>query len=387
MQDLDSEKSTYKDSIRSQGYSPAIHVDEEPPEGEVKYSWEYFKRQWKIFSRSFRENFRPEWLLSLRKSTILVIALAFVVIANSFIFSFIFSFRKEYPSVLNFGDMMFDRGVRNIIENRKRDPFEYIKRDRAYISKYDLIIANLEGPIVEMDRTQCQQKLYNFQFPNDTSERIKMAGIKMVNIANNHSFDCYKIGYTSTKENLQRSGIEYIGENVLEKSYVTKVIHDKKFVFIGIDQTIMPIPLTKFYPLIRKLKSENDYVVVNIHWGIEYQLTADESQREIARKLVDNGADVVFGSHPHVVEPVEIYNKGVIFYSLGNFVFDQDFGDTTVGIGAGVEFQKDRMLVSIHPFNIKKFAPELMKGQEMTNYCENFLSNLESVGCNFEVKR
>ena len=105
---------------------------------------------------------------------------------------------KKYPSVLNFGDVMFDRGVRNIIENRGRDPFEYIKKDLDLINKFEIIIVNLEGPIVEMDRNKCQQKAYNFQFASTTPELLKTIGIDMVNIANNHSHDCFSVGYESS---------------------------------------------------------------------------------------------------------------------------------------------------------------------------------------------
>jgi poly-gamma-glutamate synthesis protein (capsule biosynthesis protein) len=147
----------------------------------------------------------------------------------------------------------------------------------------------------------------------------------------------------------------------------------------------MPVPVSKFYDLIKTLKTKNDYVVVVIHWGTEYLLRPDENQVAIGHKLIDSGADVIFGSHPHVVEPVEVYKNRIIFYSLGNFVFDQDFGDTTVGLGAGVEFQKNKMLVTLYPFNLNKFRPEFMKEPKNTDYCEKLLDSIANTGCSFEV--
>ncbi len=292
---------------------------------------------------------------------------------------------KNYPSVLNFGDVMFDRGVRNIMENRGRDPFEYFKKDLKLIGGYDVFIVNLEGPIVEMDKSKCQTKAYNFQFASTTPSLLKSVGINMVNIANNHNYDCYKTGFDKTKEYLYTAGIDYIGDNLLEKSFVTKVIKGKVITFIGIDETVAQIPVSKFYPLINELSKASDYIVVNIHWGTEYELGKTESQVAIAHALVDNGADVIFGHHPHVVEPFEIYKNKVIFYSLGNFVFDQNFGDTMVGLGVGVEFEGERNKFTIFPFNIKIFAPELMSGEEKGVFCEKYLKSVGHDECSFYV--
>ncbi|MFZ2523281.1 MAG: CapA family protein [Minisyncoccia bacterium] len=366
-------------------YSPIIRFSDHP---DTKFYrvLDYINQKTNYLWRDVRVFFRPRTSLTLKESLIFVGALSLFILVSSGIFSFILSFKKDYPSVLNFGDVMLDRGVRSIIEKYERDPFEYIKRDKVVLQKYDMVIANLEGPIVEMERSKCQQKIYNFQFSENTPNLLLSAGIKMVNIANNHTYDCLSKGYVSTLKNLEEKGVLYIGQNAIDKSYVIKTIDKKKIAFVGIDETIMPIPIAKFYDLVKKLKSENDYVVVNIHWGTEYLLTANEKQKDIGHKLVDNGADVVFGHHPHVVEPVEVYKNKLIFYSLGNFVFDQDFGDTTVGIGAGVEFQKNKMVVNILPFNLKKFRPEFMRDPEKSQYCDKLLSNIDNVGCNFEIK-
>ncbi|KND48216.1 MAG: poly-gamma-glutamate synthesis protein (capsule biosynthesis protein) [Parcubacteria bacterium C7867-006] len=301
-------------------------------------------------------------------------------------------FRNETVSVLNFGDVMFDRGVRNIIENRKRDPFEYIKKDLDLIKKYDVVIANLEGPIVEMDRSLCQQKAYNFQFASNTTERLKSVGINMVNIANNHSHDCYSRGVESTKNYLQKAGIDYVGDIDTEKSasstsnsYVVKNINGKSVVFVGIDQTVGVVPVSDFYGLIKKLKTENDFVVVNIHWGTEYELTETSTQSNIAHRLIDSGADVIFGHHPHVIEPVIIYKGKAIFYSLGNFVFDQVGENENSGIGVGAEFRDGDVKFEILPYKIKIFAPDFLKGIDKNNFCEKFLKDIEHGGCSFEL--
>ncbi len=294
-------------------------------------------------------------------------------------------FQKDSVKILNFGDVMFDRGVRNIIENKGRDPLEYIKKDLDLIKDYDVKIVNLEGPIIVKDRALCQQKAYNFQFAPDTTDRLKSIGINMVTIANNHSYDCMSDGYESTKKYLNSAGIPYMGEKDYEKSFVVKEIAGKKVAFVGMDETIQPIPLSGFYAVVKKLKNENDIVVVNIHWGTEYLLTNNSAQQAIAHKLVDSGADVVFGHHPHVVENMEVYKGKAIFYSLGNFVFDQNFGDTTVGLGVGAEFEDDKTTFTLYPFNMKIFAPDFMKGTEREAFCEKFLRGIPNKDCSFEI--
>lgn len=297
-----------------------------------------------------------------------------------------FSFFNESPvSILNFGDVMFDRGVRNIIENRGRDPFEYIKKDLSFIKNFDVVIANLEGPIVVMDRSICQQKEFNFQFAPDTTDRLKSVGITMVNIANNHTYDCYSKGFESTKQYLKKAGIDYMGDSDVGITYSVKTIHNKKISFVGIDQTVSRIPVSDFYPVIKKMKSESDYVIVDIHWGTEYELTETPVQIAIGHALIDSGADVVFGHHPHVVEPVRVYKGKAIFYSLGNFVFDQNFGDTTTGLGAGVEFEDGKSTFNLFPFKLKLFAPDFLKGEDKDNFCETFLKDIKHKGCRFEL--
>jgi len=290
----------------------------------------------------------------------------------------------EYPSMVMFGDVVFDRGVRTIMEKRHRDPFEYIRKDSELLKTYDVVAVNLEGPIVEMDRFLCQDKAYTFQFASTTIERLRSIGVTMVNIANNHIYDCLASGYISTKKYLDDAGILYIGDMPIEKSFVTQEIDGKKLAFVGIDETIESIPIVDFYPIIEKLKEDNDYVIVSIHWGTEYSLIATDRQVNIGHALIDSGADVVFGHHPHVIEPVEVYKGKAIFYSLGNFVFDQFGIEENRGVGVGVEFKDDIYAFTLFPYEIKIFAPDFLEGHESDLFCVDFLKDvLNKEDCSF----
>jgi gamma-polyglutamate biosynthesis protein CapA len=288
-------------------------------------------------------------------------------------------------SVLNFGDIMFDRGVRRAMEKGK-NPFEFIGPIEQNFMKADFIIANLEGPIIETARENCQIKPYSFQFPLAIPKLLAENGFNLLNIANNHSFDCYQAGVESTKRALEGVGIGYMGDRTLESSYVVKEIKNKKIAFVGIDTFTAPIAVGEFYPLIRKLKLENDYVVIDIHWGIEYEPRESEVQIQVAHALIDSGADVVFGHHPHVVEPVEVYKNRVIFYSLGNFIFDQLTPETNLGLAASVTFSDGKISTKIFPFNIVSTQPKIMNSNDTQQFCKEFLEDITPAkDCGFEL--
>lgn len=293
---------------------------------------------------------------------------------------------KNTVSILNFGDMMFDRNVRKKIEKDGKDPFMYLKEEPKVLNDFDFIIANLEGPIVEMDKKLCQGKAYNFQFASTTPALLKSVGINIVNIANNHIYDCYGRGVESTKKYLKEAEIDYVGDEVVEKSFIIKNIGDKKIVFIGLDRTISSTPISNFYELIKNLKLSNDYIVANIHWGEEYRLVETADQKTVAHGLVDSGADVIFGHHPHVIEPVEVYKDKAVFYSLGNFVFDQIGEERNFGIGAGVEFGENFNKFTVFPYKIKSSAPQFLDDINKGTFCSEYLKNLKPEGCSFKIE-
>lgn len=292
--------------------------------------------------------------------------------------------KNENISVLNFGDMMFDRGVRTYIQKGK-DPFEFIRGTEGnFLRGVDFIIGNLEGSIIETSRNNCQNKEIVFQFASTTPRILWSANINLVNLANNHSFDCYQEGVDSTQKYLNNYGIGYFGNRSLESSYIIKKVHNKTVAFVGIDQVTQSVPIEKFYSLVKKLKKENDYVVVNIHWGYEYDKLQSKIQVDIAHILVDNGADVIFGHHPHVVQPLEIYKGKAIFYSLGNLIFDQQTPGTNQGIGVGIILDDNRMNFYIFPYSIVNTQPKLLPYKDAFSFCNNFLINIETKnGCSF----
>lgn len=259
-------------------------------------------------------------------------------------------------SVLFLGDMMFDRSVR--VKANAIGYENIFGPSTTTIQNYDLTIANLEGPITSYKSklvTDSGKAISGFQFTFDpvVASAVKKAGIDIVSLANNHTLNFAQDGLNQTRKILTENAVTYFGSPSNTPAYTATstcikntcigIIGWNEFGFAN-DALIID--------KIKEMRSQVDYLVIYPHWGIEYQVTPSKKQIELAHKWIDAGADVIIGAHPHVVETVEVYKDKYIFYSLGNFIFDQYFSfNTTHGIGVGATIYKDKVEYKIIPFS------------------------------------
>jgi gamma-polyglutamate biosynthesis protein CapA len=240
------------------------------------------------------------------------------------------------------GDIMMTRSVEEKIKDLNKKfifPFLNILN---YLKTFDYVIANLEGPISDKG-TKIGNK-YSFRMKPEVAEALSNTNIKIVNLANNHIFDYGKIAFEDTLKNLEKNNINYFGNSyeplIIEKEGV-------KIGFLGFSDFLKHLEVREnkigiavvnnnLSELIKKTKEKVDILIVSFHWGEEYQELANERQRKLAKIAIDSGADLVIGHHPHVIQDIEKYKDKFIFYSLGNFIFDQNFSKETM-IGGGVE--------------------------------------------------
>lgn len=193
--------------------------------------------------------------------------------------------------------------------------FENVKH---IFAESDLAIANLEGPLTESNNID--KKEYNYKGHKEYTDALVDGYIDVVNLENNHTFDYGRNGYNDTTAALDDANIGYFGNGTV---YIT----DIKGVKIGLISSMGTDPAQ--YRL-NKIKSSLDYLdkcnvdikIITFHWGTMLEPVADSRQKTIARFAIDNGADLVIGHHPHILQGVEEYNGGYIAYSLGNFIFD-----------------------------------------------------------------
>ncbi len=321
--------------------------------------------------------------------------LIFLILAGFFLFSFfeienVLYFEnlwtppeKSEISVLSVGDIMFDRGVKKRMD-KGVDPFHFFEELKfSFRPNINFLTANLEGPIT--NASLCQKKAYSFKFSTTTAELLAKVGMDGVSISNNHYFDCFGKGESDTKKYLSLAGVGFFGGSASSSAYSIQEYGGKKIGFLGIDESIRKMDKKKIAEFMKKLKGEADFAVVNIHWGEEYNPSFTKSQQESGHFLIDNGADVIIGHHPHVVEPVEIYKNKPVFYSLGNFIFDQIGEKQNEGIAVGMIFGEKENFFHVIPYKITNSQPRILPEEERLKFCKNFLKNIHSAEkCNFK---
>lgn len=265
---------------------------------------------------------------------------------------------RESISVVALGDIMLGRHVGELIAQGV-DPFQYIRFDnRSFPHTHDIVMANLEGPITTA--TDCQEKAYSFKFVPETAMMLKNRGITAVSMANNHSQDCYSQGFADTQKYLKEAGVAYFGGFSLSNISREIVVRGIHVALVGLDMTVGPPPSKAVYDKIAELKQRNTFVIVNIHWGDEYAPTPNAQQVSVGHKLVDAGVDLVIGNHPHVVEPIETYKGKTIFYSLGNFIFDQTDPEAKKGMFPLVTLYADgKQTYKTFTYHIEHSQPRL----------------------------
>jgi hypothetical protein len=250
--------------------------------------------------------------------------------------------------VLFTGDMMFDRGVRSQVNIRGFE--SVIGPASTTFSTHDLVVANLEGTITSYPSKLVLENNkaipgFQFTFRPDTAEALKTAGVDIVSLANNHSMDFGKDGEKQTRSYLDKAGVGFFGSYYNNQNISTTTCPAEDFC-IGLvawnefGQTNGESIVSE----IERLSSTTDYIVVYPHWGVEYQSQPTAQQRQLAQLWIDNGADIIVGHHPHIVQRIEMYQGKPIFYSLGNTLFDQYFSfNTTHGIILSIEFKKEKI--------------------------------------------
>lgn len=200
---------------------------------------------------------------------------------------------------------------------KNNSDYSYFFKNTADIFKNDdITTANLETTFT--NATIKAVKTYNFKASPDYTKILTNASIEAVNISNNHIYDYLNQGFEDTKASLTNSKISYFGEG---NKYITE-IKGVKLGFLGYNAFVCGNDfLNKLKSDISFLKSQGCIVIINFHWGIEGSYSPNETQKEIAHFAVDNGADMIIGHHPHVIQGIEQYKNRIICYSLGNYCF------------------------------------------------------------------
>ncbi len=240
------------------------------------------------------------------------------------------------------GDIMLSRHIGTLME-RKADWFFPFRKMRDAIRAADIAVGNLEGPI--SSRGTSSGGAYSFRADPRAAAGLVDAGFDVLSVANNHIWDYGADAFADTLSILNENGIAAAGGGATHTAAHEPAIAaagGMRIAFLGYTDLVPRArgeagarPATAFLDEtamvrdIARVRQAADAVVVLLHWGDEYETHRSGRQSAIAHAAIDAGAILVVGHHPHVVQEVEEYRGGLIAYSLGNFVFDQNFSEDT----------------------------------------------------------
>jgi poly-gamma-glutamate synthesis protein (capsule biosynthesis protein) len=268
-------------------------------------------------------------------------------------------------TLLFVGDVMLGRNLE--VLRKKYGPdhaFQYIDDTLASVES---VVANLEGPVMD-PHTSTPSGSLRFSFASTTPALIKKHNIDVVSIANNHTADFGNAGYNQTRQLLTNVGVLPAGHPFAEKEeYVLRTqIGGKSFIFLGFNLTNPNFDIPATVDFVKNIqRTQKEYVVAMVHGGNEYELTSSNRQKEFYRGLIDAGVDVVIAHHPHVTQEIELYKEKPIFYSLGNFIFDQYFSkDVEEGLTVKLTLSDSEAKYELMPIKGNHSQPILMNQQE-----------------------
>ena len=274
------------------------------------------------------------------------------------------------------GDIMLDRGVENSVIKNFNNDYSALFKKTSVLKEADIVFANLEGTV--SDQGIDQKNLYSFRMNPSVIPALKGAGIDILSVANNHIGDWGISAFVDTLARLKENEILYTGGGNTQLESETPTIIEKygmKIGFLafsdvgpngmvaGVDKAgLLLANNPRFDEIIQNASKQVDYLIISFHFGDEYQTKHNARQEFLAHRAIDDGAKIIIGSHPHVIEDTEVYKNSFIAYSLGNFIFDQSWSKPTMqGMLLELKLFKDGSMV------VKKDATQLNSVFQISN--------------------
>lgn len=267
------------------------------------------------------------------------------------------------------GDVMLGREIGYQFQNNNfRDLFTNLG-NRVFWGT-DIAWLNVEGPI--SDRQITQDRTPDdliFLFSREAVAALEYLQITTAGLANNHTANQGRAGLETTRQLLDAAKIDWVGDpSGVNESSVKRYSRGGNEVSL-IAVNVFDGDLTGLTELIESEHAAGQFVIVMPHWGNEYQTTHSSRQEQLATEWVNAGADLIIGMHPHVVQDVQVLTamdgrRGLVLYSLGNFVFDQTFSaETQQGLIAAGSITPEAVRVALLPVISRKLKPELARGE------------------------
>ena len=315
--------------------------------------------------------------------------------------------KPETTRLLAVGDIMLSRKVNTLIqENSLNYP---VAKMADFLAAADITVANLESPL-SVTGTRLPGKGIWFRAPRENVQVLLTAGIDLVTLANNHMVDYDTPALLETREVLDEAGIKHVGAGANDteaRQPLIAEVNGLKIAYLGYSEMgdiffsynyVRPLKASdtraginnftveRVLEDVKKVREQADIVIVMLHWGLEYEYYPEDYQRLAAHRLIDGGVDLLIGHHPHCIQRVETYNGGIIAYSLGNFIFDQNFSDQTrEGLVFEVELSSlGWVQAKLHPVFILESQPYLCTGEQADSILNRTMEISEGFGANLK---
>lgn len=278
------------------------------------------------------------------------------------------------------GDVMLGRHIAKVMKTSGSDyPFREMP---PALQRADIVFGNLEAVIAaDGSAPAFPEKPYSFHANNAAARSLRKAGFHLLSLANNHAMDYGAPALFETRRLLREQGIADFGagkdihearrpvvlsRNGIRFGFLGHGVAHSRAVYAKKNRPgIAPIIMEDIQKDIQLLRSQVDVLVVSLHWGMEYEHVPSKRQREEAHQIIEWGADLILGHHPHVMQGIEVYKGKIIAYSLGNFIFDQKGKGTDRSFILACRF-RDKALYSAEVIPLDRFRRYFPKVAEGT---------------------
>ncbi len=274
------------------------------------------------------------------------------------------------------GDIMLDRNVADRTRLSGNPNYPFLKLPSGWFDSFDFAAANLEGPVTDLRRAP--EKSIDFMFDPSVLPILKAQGLDAFSQANNHALDQGAAGYEDSVRRLSDAGFLVFGHQVSDGvlSLATTTVRGIKIAFVGYNTTDNSIDKEEAGPLIQQAARDADVVIAVMHWGAEYKDRPQAGTIVDAHWLIDQGADAVIGGHPHWAQGFSSYKGKPIAWSLGNFIFDQDFStQTRQGLAVALTIKNGKLTLEPMPIQINQSQPSLATGEDLAKRLQS-LANI-----------
>ena len=273
------------------------------------------------------------------------------------------------------GDILLDRGVRRVIDKHGVDHLFTEGVDSVFRSA-QVVVGNLECPATKIQSPV--QKLYIFRGEPEWLETLKRHGITHLNLANNHSIDQGREGLMDTRQNIIDAGITAIGAGANMTEAAEPVLLSRtprnvwlvpslrlaleNYAYLPDKPCVSQEPMDSLLNRVHRLRKADStaVIIVSLHWGGEHTMHPVNSQRWDARQIIRAGADVLVCHHTHTLQDVEDINGHSVFYSIGNFIFDQSKPENTKACIVRLKITAEMVTTEAIPIEIKNCVPQIV---------------------------